>query len=297
MKKDRIEMLEETIVNENPVYHADKSFRNYLKRIREREDPCFTKFLWDRRVAGTKLARLNRICSSYFACLKGYILKEITQMDMDAIYLSIIKRKISNSSQRSELREVKQILRHLEIDVNLSKYKIKECLPPIYNEQLLTDDEIHIIINSKINLEKKVFFTVLFDTGLRVGEVYSIDKDSFVKEPKGYLVTIRASKSIIRVVYTYSHNHFIEKLLKTDWNGFTMSHTMSLKVLKRFEKKFNKKINHHLGRHSKVSELAHHMTEQEIKNYMGWTPDSNMFKRYVHLSNEKVVNRVKDIYD
>lgn len=291
-----IDMLKETIVNENPVYTSDKVFNNYLKRLRKSEDPYFIKFLWDKRVAGTKLARLNRICSSYFACLKDYLIKEIKQIDLDAIYLRIITRKVSNSSQRSDLREVKQILKHLEIDVDLSKYKIKECLTPIYNEELLTEDEKHIIINSKINLEKKVFFTVLFDTGLRVGEVYSLDRDSFVKELKGYLVTIRASKTIIRAVFTYSHNRFIDKLLETDWDGFTMGHRMTLKVLKRFEKKFKKKINHHLGRHSKVSELAHHMTEQEIKNYMGWTPDSNMFKRYVHLSSEKVLNKVRDIY-
>lgn len=72
---------------------------------------------------------------------------------------------------------------------------------------------------------------------------------------------------------------------------------MLSKVLKRFEKKFSKKIYAHLARHTKVTEFCSILTEQEIKNYMGWKPDSAMLNIYAHMNNRDVVDKLTGLLE
>jgi len=41
-------------------------------------------------------------------------------------------------------------------------------------------------------------------------------------------------------------------------------------------------VNPHAFRHARATDLASHLTEQQMKNYLGWTPDSKMCAVYVH---------------
>lgn len=288
-----IRLLEASICKENGLYRYDATFKNYLKRLEIKADIDFLKFLWHQRIQNITISRLNKYCDSYFKLLEDYKLQQIDQGTLDLIYLNVKNSSLSDISKLTYFKIVKQIIKYLELPIRLDHYKIKVNKKPKMKEDLLTEDEKHYIISSNINLEKKVFFTILFDTGLRVGEVFSISRDCFTKTEKGYFVTIKQSKTIIRTVFTYSHNHFIEKLLQSPWQKFTFSYEMSLKVLKRFEKKFNKRMYNHLARHTKVTELCSKLTEQEIKNYMGWTPDSKMFSEYSHLTNIDVVEKLQ----
>lgn len=43
-----------------------------------------------------------------------------------------------------------------------------------------------------------------------------------------------------------------------------------------------KKANPHAFRHARASDLAEHLTEQQLKKYLGWTAGSNMCAVYVH---------------
>lgn len=45
----------------------------------------------------------------------------------------------------------------------------------------------------------------------------------------------------------------------------------------------NKRVNPHWFRHSRVTELAKSLTDQQLKIYTGWSPNSKMAGNYVHL--------------
>jgi len=45
-----------------------------------------------------------------------------------------------------------------------------------------------------------------------------------------------------------------------------------------------KRVNPHSFRHARATHLAEHLTEQQMKKYLGWTEGSNMAAIYVHLS-------------
>ena len=59
-----------------------------------------------------------------------------------------------------------------------------------------------------------------------------------------------------------------------------------------FENWIKKKIYPHLLRHSRLTELAKELTEQELKVFAGWVAGSNMAQIYVHLSGSDVSNKL-----
>ena len=48
-----------------------------------------------------------------------------------------------------------------------------------------------------------------------------------------------------------------------------------------------KRIYPHLFRHSRATALANHLTEAQMKVYLGWTQSSNMTSVYIHLSGKE----------
>jgi hypothetical protein len=56
--------------------------------------------------------------------------------------------------------------------------------------------------------------------------------------------------------------------------------------------KIQKRVFPHLFRHSRLTELAKYMTEQELKVYAGWRPNSDMAQTYVHLSGADIDNKI-----
>ena len=69
-----------------------------------------------------------------------------------------------------------------------------------------------------------------------------------------------------------------------------MSVTLLFRKLKEtLNHKMNKRYwNPYVLRHSKLTEYAKSVPDQILKNYAGWTPDSPMASRYIHLSGKDV---------
>jgi hypothetical protein len=49
-----------------------------------------------------------------------------------------------------------------------------------------------------------------------------------------------------------------------------------------------KRVYPHLFRHSRATHLANHLTESQLKQYLGWVQGSSMASVYVHLSGRDV---------
>ncbi len=61
------------------------------------------------------------------------------------------------------------------------------------------------------------------------------------------------------------------------------------KLKARLNHKLNKRYwNPYVLRHSKLTEYATSVSDQVLKNYAGWTADSAMTARYIHLSGKDV---------
>jgi hypothetical protein len=54
-----------------------------------------------------------------------------------------------------------------------------------------------------------------------------------------------------------------------------------------------KRVWIHGFRHSRATHLAEHLTEQQMKKYLGWSAGSDMPATYVHLSGKDIDNAIK----
>lgn len=111
-----IKLLEETTQEESRIYNYHTTFKNHLKRLKEPGHEEFLQFLWNQRTRGLTIARSNKYCSTYFKILKDFDLTNITQDEMDFIFLKIKNLEISNNSKRSHLTIVKQIFKYLDLN-------------------------------------------------------------------------------------------------------------------------------------------------------------------------------------
>jgi integrase/recombinase XerD len=57
-----------------------------------------------------------------------------------------------------------------------------------------------------------------------------------------------------------------------------------------------KRVLLHGFRHSRATHLSEHFTEQQMKNYLGWAPGSDMPAVYCHLSGKDIDKAVKTMY-
>jgi Zn-finger protein len=57
-----------------------------------------------------------------------------------------------------------------------------------------------------------------------------------------------------------------------------------------------KRVNAHSFRHARATYLAEHLTEQQLKKYLGWTEGSTMAAIYVHLSGKDIDNAILKMY-
>jgi hypothetical protein len=82
--------------------------------------------------------------------------------------------------------------------------------------------------------------------------------------------------------------------LSPNRKGKPMRETSLNYKLKEIAKKcgIQKNVYPHLFRHTRATHLAKYLTEQELKIYFGWRPNSGVASVYVHLSGADIDNKI-----
>lgn len=189
-----------------------------------------------------------------------------------------------------------------------SRVKKKEQKMP---EQLLTEEEILLLIKSAPNIRDKAFIATLFESGARISEIgtlkiknlafdqYGIKATLFGKTGSRTIRLISASKYLTDWINQHPKKNDQEAYL---WIGQTskelINYTSFSKILKVAKKRagINKPINPHHFRHSRATILAKNLTEQQLKQYLGWTSASDMAAVYVHLSGKDSDDAILGLY-
>jgi len=181
-------------------------------------------------------------------------------------------------------------------------------------EDLLDPSEIKYLVQNCDNFRDKAILMLLYETGARKGEFLKLrirhieikesnnKKFGFITIPMGKTTSrkvpiIFSLPHIINWINSHPHREDIDSPLfvRNDKNNKIALNEDSLKgMMRRLKAKigFKKKLYPHLFRHSRMTELAKELTEQELKKFAGWTPGSNMASVYVHLAGEDVSNKI-----
>jgi integrase/recombinase XerD len=188
---------------------------------------------------------------------------------------------------------------------NVKKSSTDRKLP----EDLLTSEDIELLIGSARTLRDKAYIAVLYESGARKGELEDLQLKHITFDENGAVVTLPKGKTgarRIRVVYAagFLRNWLDNHPLKGDRDAWLWASSWDMTkraesatmwyVLKNAAKKagIKKRVNPHSFRHARATHLAKDLTEQQLKSYLGWTPGSNMAAVYVHLSGKDLDNAI-----
>lgn len=199
--------------------------------------------------------------------------------------------------------------------------KEKHMLPG----DLLTEDEVLKMIDTANNDRDRAIIALLYDAGIRVGELVSLNIKHVEFDNELTHITVNGKTGMRRIPILFSVPYLTKYLEHRKdahpedplWITFGVPGTPSKKTkadpetLEKFKRiryklrvgdyivrkvikdlvkkaKIQKRVYPHLFRHSRATYYADKATEQVLKSYFGWVGDSKMAGTYVHLSGRDV---------
>jgi integrase len=226
--------------------------------------------------------------------------------------------------------EIEEIVRHVnktkrktsqgeKSDVDMAettKGKIKDEGNRKLPEEMLSEEEIARLIDACRNQRDKTLIALLWDTGMRVGELLALRiKDvSLEKEGISHIMIPQVKSGMRRCPITLSVPYLVsylenmrknakpeEPLFVVLHNGIASNtqidypHIRKLLGDLKVRANLTKRLYPHLFRHSRATFYANRLTEQQAKVYFGWTRDSSMMAKYVHLSGRDIDDAVMKV--
>jgi len=170
-------------------------------------------------------------------------------------------------------------------------------------ESLLSEDELKSLIRAAANPKEKAFVAVLAESGCRVGEFLCIRLRDVSFDKNGAIVQVSGKTGARRVRLIGSSPYLLDYIQNYHasgkpeaplWPSLRSGNTRPIcyqaacKILTRIAAAagVKKATNPHNFRHSRATELAKYLTEQQLKAVLGWTGGSDMPATYVHLSGQ-----------
>ena len=236
-------------------------------------------------------------------------LKKATREDIEDTVAKINVLELSDRTKREIRTTLKMFYKHTFGDdlfypkqvawIKTSKPK-RKLLP----ESILSEEEVLKMLSATKNVRDKALIALLYDSGIRIGELVNLKKKDIdlASTPSHIIVDGKTGQRKIPIFFSvpYLAQYLSTIRLEDDspllldarsWNEQATHHAIRV-VLKKTGKEagIKKRIYPHLFRHSRASYYANKLTEQQLKEYFGWTKDSNMLSIYVHLSGRDVDN-------
>ncbi|WP_167880986.1 tyrosine-type recombinase/integrase [Methanococcoides sp. AM1] len=225
-----------------------------------------------------------------------------------------VTRPLSEATKMTRKAHLRDLLKFLDKPELVDMVEIK----PLKNgrrlpEDLLTGEEVQKLIEHANSMRDKALLAALYESGARIGEQVSCKIKNVQFDNNGCTVVFPEGKTgarRIRLVYAASYlRQWIDCHPQKDNPDAPLWISLDKKqkgittdtVRKSFNKiaekaGVKKRVNPHSFRHARATHLASHMTEQQMKSYLGWTPDSNMAGVYVHLSGKDTDDAVLAMY-
>jgi len=290
----RLQRIVKTIQNSNHISNINK---NLILKFR---DESFAEGLSTARV----LFYMNRLWN-----IAKWIEKDFGDMTDDDIKELVRRIREMNYTERTKMDHycvIKKFFRWLNPAHELKWLKVRtkrkdKKLP----EELLSKEEVQGLIKACVSVRDRAIISILWESGVRVGEFLGMKIKNVQFDQYGAVMVVgnrggKTGSRRIRLVSSVPHlsNWLEHHPCKGDpeaplWVGIGSKNSgrqimyhclraMLRKIARRA--KIQKRVNPHSFRHARATDLANHLTEAQMKEYFGWTMDSDMASVYVHLS-------------
>jgi integrase len=173
---------------------------------------------------------------------------------------------------------------------------------------MLSEEEIKKMIDACEHPRDRALVASLYESGARISELGNLKIKHVKFDQYGAVLMVDGKTGMRRVRIIFSSPYLATWLenhpFRTDPEAFVwigigtvgrnepMVYGAIRMHLKRIAQKagIKKRIHPHLFRHSRSTHLAKHLTEAQMKQYLGWVQGSDMAAIYVHLSGRDVDN-------
>ncbi len=212
-----------------------------------------------------------------------------------------IKETYTGYTRRDYLLALKYFLRHRGLNVSFKVTPKKLEIEKLRPTQLLTPSEVRKLVDAADDLMIRVMILLLWETGIRIGELLSLRKEDVEETEYGFLIRVSGKTGVRAIPVILSAPQLAQYLNKFDSGKlFNISYDHFRYVLKRLAEKagINKRIYPHLFRHSRATLFAKKRVGEHImRQYFGWDEDSKMPSIYVHLAASDVEDVILDLYE
>ena len=197
-----------------------------------------------------------------------------------------------------------------------SLHKSREIKP----EQLISPEEIRKIIDNSLNPRDEALFSLLYDSGCRLGELLTLRLKDVTFDNYGAKIVVSGKTGVreVRILgdsITYLRSWFQVHPLRNNLNspvfctlsenknggeiGRSLTHPDVYSSLKKILRraKITRRIHPHLFRHTRATELASKpLGNAVLEDTMGWVHGSRQTQTYVHLSGKERDNAILKAY-
>lgn len=255
----------------------------------------------------------------FFRFLGDVDARKASKQEIERVMAKVESSGLGFESKRKIRVVVKAFYKHLlgedayypkQVAWIKTSQRMKQVLP----EDILTEAEVLRMIEASGHVRDKAIIALLFDSGMRIGELLSLRvKDvDLESEPAHVIVSGKTGMRRIPILfsapYIASYLETIKGRKPTDqllkpigtWSNLDRridrSAVAKVLMLAAQKARVNKKVNPHAFRHARATYYANRLTEQQLKVLFGWTGDSRMVSTYVHMSGRDIDDAVLQAY-
>ena len=248
--------------------------------------------------------------------------EDVTKHDMENLVYEIMQRHSDESGKETNYsydhkKVLKIFMRWLRlgsrefIEVGdppeTAKIRMRRVKDKIIREDLLTEDDISRLLHvCGENGRDRALIDCHYEGGTRPGEILSILIKHVKFDQYGANLhvdgktgprTVRLVKSTPSLANWMSNHPFKDKPDAPVWINLTKNHygeqltypaARAMFARRAKMAHLEKRVNLNMFRHSEATNSAKFMTEAQLRKRHGWSPESKMPARYVHLINADV---------
>jgi len=245
------------------------------------------------------------------AALKGLDefkpLDEVTKDDIIE-YFNSIKSSYAENTIILKKNIIKKFYRDIGKPDVVDWMKISAIQNQLDEDDILSIDDVNLLINSTDSHMYKAMIALMFETGGRIGEILNI-KVSDIVDDKNEGMTVRLEniktkkhsaakhrKNLLLFSAQYLRNWLAYGNLKYSDFVFSIQQPAVWRFLKRTAKRagITKPVSAHKFRHAQATDMVRrNYQESIIRKKLGWTGDSKQIDRYIHALDNDVIEATR----
>jgi len=277
-------------------------------------------------VLGLSVARVSKYAAHLRTLLRqmNFSPETATRKDVEEVVAWITVQKYKDWTKH----DLKLILRKLVQYAKQGSCNRETPVPPevswiplnvknqvtVRPEDLLTPDELDSLFKHTRCLRDLAMLYTLFEGALRPGELLTMTVSSVEFKDHWCLISVNGKTGLKRLPLALANPILLRWLQEhpyrtepeaplwvsraTNGQCIPLHYASFREIVKNTTKAagIKKRVWGYLFRHTYLTQMAKRLTEQELKRFAGWTPDSKMASRYVHFSAKDIEEKILSIH-